>query len=292
MEIEHRELRDADAQLLLARFRQGETLFAVTRPGEEVLVRKSGRGPHGNSLRQICGKMLKCFHDKSSQDIYLNEFSLEQKVERRRIYDVVNILEAFDIVTKRAKNVYQWNGLACFIVRLKLLEVAEKSGLGALHIFPFEKNPILTKKKLLTFLALRVLRLFSAGKEVLSFPEILELCGPEHTGPEVFADDGDAKNRVRRLYDIVNVFRSLGLIIKCPRISGKKLYLWKGEAGFSHQLALLRPLDAENVRPRAEEPKPLPNSAFKICRDFPGQDPREIRAFFGPQPSLNGAPRK
>ena len=296
MEIESCAALNEETRAILARYKKGMPVFQVIRPidpPEDITLR--GRGPHGNSLRQICGKMLRCYHDKSTQDIFLNEFSITQKVERRRIYDVVNILEAFDIVSKKAKNVYVWKGTTCFAVRLKLLEAAERSGLSALQIFPFERGPVVTKKKLLTYLALRVLRCFSCRADVISFPEILEFCEPDDNVPRelLIGDDTEGKNRVRRLYDIINVFRALGLLVKCSQVNGKKRYLWKGEQGFSEQISLLKPSEDENLTPSpkimgqvetekvpAEPNKLAVRSAFKICKEFQGRNISEIRDLF------------
>ena len=42
-------------------------------------------------------------------DVLLDEAGITLGVERRRIYDIVNILEAMDIVEERQKNLYTWH---------------------------------------------------------------------------------------------------------------------------------------------------------------------------------------
>lgn len=56
-------------------------------------------------------KFLNKFEGASSPILALDEVTVELGVERRRIYDIINIMESLGVVCKIRKNVYEWKGL-------------------------------------------------------------------------------------------------------------------------------------------------------------------------------------
>ncbi|KFV65059.1 Transcription factor E2F8, partial [Dryobates pubescens] len=80
--------------------------------GEEY--EKSQPSRKEKSLGLLCHKFLARYPDyPSSADnnyISLDEVAEELKVERRRIYDIVNVLESLHMVSRLAKNRYAWHG--------------------------------------------------------------------------------------------------------------------------------------------------------------------------------------
>jgi transcription factor E2F7/8 len=60
---------------------------------------------------ELTRKFINKFEAASSDILILDRVTIELNVERRRIYDIINIMESLSVVTKIKKNVYQWKGL-------------------------------------------------------------------------------------------------------------------------------------------------------------------------------------
>ncbi|KAH6923847.1 hypothetical protein HPB50_008146 [Hyalomma asiaticum] len=67
--------------------------------------------------------------------VSLDEVAKHLGVERRRVYDIVNVLESVGMVTKEAKNKYRWFGKGALLETLpKLKALSEKSNIaGQIH---------------------------------------------------------------------------------------------------------------------------------------------------------------
>ncbi|XP_055670478.1 transcription factor E2F8 isoform X2 [Falco peregrinus] len=102
-----RELSNTARQILQAKHCLPEHL-----PGDEY--EKSQPSRKEKSLGLLCHKFLARYTDHASAAadnfICLDEVAEELNVERRRIYDIVNVLESLHMVSRLAKNKYAWHG--------------------------------------------------------------------------------------------------------------------------------------------------------------------------------------
>jgi len=58
------------------------------------------------SLMELTRKFICKFEGATTKILVLDQITVELKVERRRIYDIINIMESLNVVSKVKKNVY------------------------------------------------------------------------------------------------------------------------------------------------------------------------------------------
>jgi hypothetical protein len=180
--------------------------------------------------------------------IVVDEAAVKLGVERRRIYDVVNILESICLVCKKHKNTYTWMGmehLDAVFGRLQSQAIAEypqdaQKFLGSKDRKPFVPVPLKAPRKQsktkenksLAKLSQEFLQVFLVGHETLSLPEASDKIQGTTSMEELIAMGSNQKSaastekelkaaaarglktKIRRLYDIANVFLSVGLLKK------------------------------------------------------------------------------
>lgn len=191
------------------------------------------------SLGLLCIKFLERYPEYPPTDvrldISLDEASKDLNVERRRIYDIVNVLESVQIVRRCATNLYTWLGkthLKVTLARLKATAEYERIGeqidkcsasyLSLDTSSDLESRKIsledddggqARKEKSLGMMSQKFIMLFLVSK-----PQIVNL----NLAARILIGNSSIdykkstayKTKIRRLYDIANILTSIQLIQK------------------------------------------------------------------------------
>ncbi|NXI38519.1 E2F7 factor, partial [Galbula dea] len=224
------------------------------------------------SLGLLCQKFLARYPSyplsAEKTTISLDEVASTLGVERRRIYDIVNVLESLHLVSRVAKNQYCWHGRHNLSQTLKMLQEAGELQYGELMTFFQHKEqdldykfgerkkeaipdsqdtPLLDfsepdcssasansrKDKSLRIMSQKFVMLFLVSKTKIVTLDVAAKILIEETQDTV--DQSKFKTKVRRLYDIANVLTSLGLIKKVhvtEERGRKPAFKWIGPVEF------------------------------------------------------------
>ncbi|XP_077194988.1 transcription factor E2F7 isoform X2 [Paroedura picta] len=226
------------------------------------------------SLGLLCQKFLARYPSyplsAEKTTISLDEVASSLGVERRRIYDIVNVLESLHLVSRVAKNQYCWHGRHSLSQTLKnLQEIGELQKYEELMAYfqhkevdlecrfgdhkretfiDFQDRQLLDfsetdcpsasansrKDKSLRIMSQKFVMLFLVSKTKIVTLDIAAKILIEES--QDTADHSKFKTKVRRLYDIANVLTSLGLIkkIHVTEERGRKpAFKWIGPVEFS-----------------------------------------------------------
>lgn len=244
--------------------------------------------------------------------IIIDNVAMDLEVERRRIYDVVNILEALQIVVKKGKNTYGWKGRDHLTCQFALMqheaieawpERAVEHGIidsGGDYKSSAQGNESdKEESKSLTRLSQLFLHVFLVGFDNVNLPQVSDLIHGRKSSQYDLAKIGNQgqeppkdpleltkaasrglKTKIRRLYDVANVFLAVGLLRKSENriaatIEGKRPhYHWNYKVNAKELRAVYEALDSrtiaeqnpflEDIKVEAKEASPIKPRIEKV----------------------------
>ncbi|RVX18560.1 E2F transcription factor-like E2FE [Vitis vinifera] len=206
------------------------------------------------SLGLLCSNFLSLYNRDGVEPIGLDDAASRLGVERRRIYDIVNVLESVGVLARKAKNQYSWKGFGAIP---KALEELREEGLrenfhtfdsnnsakvGFTVIFSLFQisddederfsNPNTgnnRREKSLGLLTQNFVKLFLCSNvDLISLEEAARILLGDGQNSSIM------RTKVRRLYDIANVLSSMNLIEKTNQTENRKpAFRWLGMRGKS-----------------------------------------------------------
>jgi transcription factor E2F7/8 len=96
-------------------------------PMEGIVQEKKTKSRKEKSLNVLCDRFINHYKQRSNGqplEFQLDQATAELGVEKRRIYDIVNVLESINIVKKRAVSMFTWNGFNGLNDTLRVLRVS------------------------------------------------------------------------------------------------------------------------------------------------------------------------
>ncbi|XP_020259279.1 E2F transcription factor-like E2FE isoform X2 [Asparagus officinalis] len=210
------------------------TFFECEAPSHHSYSRKQ------KSLGLLCSNFVSLYEGKEVESVCLDDAARRLGVERRRIYDIVNVLESVGILARKAKNKYSWIGFSGIPMALEMLKDLEddgddksldQNGDNGVEKPNSSKGKSVNdnrREKSLGVLTENFVKMFLISDvDTVLLDEAAKLLLGDVHNPSQPKSNSAAK--VRRLYDIANVLSSLNLIEKTHHIETRKpAFRWLG----------------------------------------------------------------
>lgn len=79
------------------------------------------------NIRKFTSQIIKLFSENPLEQFNLDQISSLLNLDKRKIYDLINVLNTVELISKVTKGVYLWKGLESSIALLKTLPAPSKA---------------------------------------------------------------------------------------------------------------------------------------------------------------------
>ena len=206
-------LNDETESILLSTTPYLLKIFELTRTQSTHWKRRKGVGRDAKGLRLMSKALIRLLSNNPNKRYTLDQICSQIQVEKRKIYDLINILTSIRMINKVSKGIYKWQGIQPIVSFLRNLPSFE-----ALTIK-------LKQEKSLSSMCYCFLAYMKTNKQsnIELAAESLTVSGPQEYSQQTIC----FRSKVRRLYDISKILTTVGLIENISQ-NKKPLLRWVG----------------------------------------------------------------
>ena len=189
-------------------------VFVITRQQINSGRRRAGLGRDSKGLREMSRALIRLLSKNPNKQYSLDAICSQIFVEKRKIYDLINILTSIKMIKKVSKGIYGWLGpesIKSFMVSLPVFE---------------DLTEIIKKEKSLGSMCYCFLS-FIKTKNESSIESSAECLTPKPLPGKTGLTTISFRSKIRRLYDISKILATIGLIKNISE-NKKPLLRWVG----------------------------------------------------------------
>lgn len=158
---------------------------------------------HRNYFSEVIDKLLGKYEQKPGASLHVNIISRDNSIEKRRLYDLLNVLVACDVCSKSDSHTYKWKSLQNAILSIKKLSYDIELNASVAGINNFESLLLLPDAPSIGVITNKFIGLFLfLNRDILNITDVALLMS---------LDKAHYKPILRRLYLVAYFLERIGL---------------------------------------------------------------------------------